>query len=607
MGSLSTSWGVNGGNCGNCPTLLGVISFTPRSEMKEQTQPLVTVTGQRLSLGQRLRQERERHHWSQEQLASALGEHGVIVSISSINRWEHDRMVPRAYYRDLLCRVFHLSHDALFGPIEGSVTEPTETLREQPLWTVPYLRNYYFTGRDDVLTRLHEMLLQQKTMAFTVLNGLGGIGKTQTALEYSYRYGDEYNTVLWMHAESLQALLSDYLLLAESLQLPERQEADQMRAVKAVVRWLQHTSQRWLLILDNVENLEQVREFLPTRGSGHILLTTRSQGLGGAMESIELDTLGQQEGAVLLLRRARLLGAGVPLEQASGNERREAEGICELVGGLPLALDQAGAYIEENQCHLADYRQLYQRRRADLLRRQSRGATRTTSQVVATTWTLSFEQVEQINPAAADLLRLCAFLQPDGIPEAMLQAAGTELGPVLQPVAVDPLLWDEAIGVLRQYSLIRRLAETKVLALHRLVQVVLKDAMTPDVYREWAERAVRVLNQAFPEVEYHSWPTCQAYLPHALLCTELIRQVEMRFPEAARLLHLTGCYLYERGLFIEAEPLYLQALTMREQVLGLEHPDTAHSFDRLGVLYIYQGKYEQAEPVLQQALAIRER
>ncbi len=573
--------------------------------MGEQKQPL--MTGQGLSLGQRLRHERERQHWSQEQLASALGEQGVIVSVSSINRWEHDKMVPRNYYRDLLCRVFHLSYEVLFGPPEGPAIEQVEQPHEQTLWTVPYLRNHFFTGRDDTLNRLHTTLTQQKTVALTALSGLGGIGKTQTALEYSYRYSEEYDTVLWLHAESLQALLLDYLLLAELLQLPEQQEADQMRIVREVMRWLQQTTQRWLLILDNVEHLEQVEAFLPTRGNGHTLLTTRSQALGAAMESIELDTLSHEEGALFLLRRAKLLKPEAPLEQTSENQRQEAEDICSMLGGLPLALDQAGAYIEENQCRLMDYRQLYETRRGDLLRRPGRGGARTTSQVVATTWTLSFEQVEQLNPAAADLLRLCAFLHPDGISEALLLAGEGDLGPVLQPVAEDPLLWDEAIGVLRRYSLVRRTAETKQLTLHRLVQVVLKGAMTSEVYKEWAERAVRVVSRAFPEVEYTSWQTCQAYLPHARLCADLIEQGRMRFPEAARLLNQTGRYLYERGAFAEAEPLYFQALTIREQVLGQEHLDTAQSLDGLGKVYWCRGKFQQAEPLLQRALTIYER
>src|SRR5207248_2631925 len=147
----------------------------------------------------------------------------------------------------------------------------------------------------------------------------------------------------------------------------------------------------------------------------------------------------------------------------------------ELVDGLPLALDQAAAYIEENQCSLTDYLNLYQSRRSTLLKRRGSFSKRDYPKSVATTWAISFEQVERDNPAAAELLRLCAFLHPDAIPEAMIVEGASELGPILQPVVEDPIEFAEAIGTLRKYSLVRRNPETKMLTLHRLVQTVLRD------------------------------------------------------------------------------------------------------------------------------------
>src|SRR5262249_55152053 len=156
---------------------------------------------------------------------------------------------------------------------------------------------------------------------------------------------------------------------------------------------------------------------------------------------------------------------------------------------LPLALEQAGAYIEETGCGLSAYLELYQQRRSALLRRQS-GVSPDYPHTVASTWSLSFGQVEQESPAAAALLRLCAFLAPDSIPEAILTEGASVLGPVLGPVAADPLLLNETIQVLRRYSLVKRDPEARLLNVHRLVQAVLKDGMDVAAQRQWAERTV---------------------------------------------------------------------------------------------------------------------
>jgi NB-ARC domain len=193
------------------------------------------------------------------------------------------------------------------------------------------------------------------------ISGLGGIGKTQTAVEYAYRYRAEYTAVLWTRADFHKSLVSDFVALAALLNLPEQEEADQGRVVEAVKRWLQAHS-RWLLVLDNADDLEMVYDFLPLRGRGHILLTSRAQATGPAIKGIALDMMGREEGALLLLRRAKLLGEDAPLEYASEQDRSEAETTCEMLDGLPLALDQAAAYVEENQCRFADYLALYQTR-----------------------------------------------------------------------------------------------------------------------------------------------------------------------------------------------------------------------------------------------------
>ncbi len=510
-----------------------------------------------LSLGQRLRRERECLNWTQEQLAEAIG-----ATSMSINRWEHDKAMPQSHYREQLCRVFNLSADILFAP---SIDGKGDDLTPQPVWNVPFRRNPFFTGREETITRLHETLHTGKMAALTqvqAISGLGGIGKTQIAIEYAYRYRDEYQATLWIKADTREVLFSDIAAIAELLHLPEK---DQHRVVEAIKRWLRKHDE-WLLILDNIEDLTMIYEVLPATHSGHILLTTHVQVTGTLAQPQDMD-------------------------------------------GLPLALDQAGAYLEETSCTPSDYLELYRTRRATLLNR--RGATVVEHpESVITTFTLSLAKVERANPAAADLLRLCAFLHPDAIPEEILTEGAPDLGLPLQLVVADALTFHTALGELRTYSLLHRNPETKTLTIHRLMQAVLKDSMDETMQRQWAERTMRAVSRAFPNVKEKgavTWARCQRCLPHVHICAAHIERWQIASAEAGQLLNQAASYLHSLAYYDQAESLYQQALAIRRQLWGPKHPDVAESLNDLASLYQSQGNYVQAEPLFQRALAISER
>ena len=467
---------------------------------------------------------------------------------------------------------------------------------------VPYSRNPFFTGREDVLKRLRETLVSSGRVA---LSGLGGIGKTQTAVEYAHRYREDYQAVLWAKADPREALVSGFVAIAGVLNLPEKDAQDQNFAVVAVRRWLEFNTD-WLLIFDNADDLAMARELIPSGEKGHVLLTTRAQATGAIAQRVEIEQMEPKEGALFLLRRAKLIAKDAPLDQASDTDRRQAEKISSELGGLPLALDQAGAYIEETGSGLSDYLILCRTHGAELLKR--RGAMASDHpDPVATTFVLSFEKVENASAAAAELLRFCAFLHPDSIREELINEGASELGPVLQPVAGDSFELNTAIGEILKYSLLRRDPTAKTVDIHRLVQAVLRDGMNGATHRQWAERAVRAVNQAFPAVEVSMWPRCEEFLPHAQACAELIERWNFEFQEAARLLNQTAFYLDERARYAEAESLYMRALAIREKAVGPEHPDVAQSLNNLAALYHAQGRYAEAEPLLQRALAIREK
>ncbi len=373
-------------------------------------------------------------------------------------------------------------------------------------WHLPSPRNPFFTGREDILDTLHQCLSTNQAVALTrsyVLHGLGGIGKTQIAVEYAYRHAQEYTAVFWIGAETPESLASSFLSIATLLGLPEHQESDQGRIAAAVRRWLS-THRQWLLIWDNVEDLDLLSSFLPPARQGAMLFTTRRQTLGTLAHGMELQPMMEEEGTLFLLRRARLLDPTAPVEQLKQLAQRtpfEYAAARELVAamdGLPLALDQVGAYVQETPCSLADYLKLYQTRRAELLKRRGEVVIDHPASVV-TTWSISFEKVEQANAPAA------AHAQAGWKESSSFAQAGRK---------EDVFLWHEAIRAVSPYSLLKRNTEEHTLSIHRLVQAVLRERMSEQECELWQQRAIRMLNAVFPEVPPDTQRQCERLLPH---------------------------------------------------------------------------------------------
>lgn len=559
----------------------------------------------------RLKRERELRGWTQSELAERVGTTQVNIS-----RWEKGITFPGPYYRQKLGEIFGKSLEDLalipeankdqdakagaFVDIADAKSSP-----HLPLWNVPYRRNPFFTGREDILTHLRTMFKESKAALPQAISGLGGIGKTQIAVEYAYRYRDDYQAIFWATASTRDALSADFTMLAALLDLPEQHEQEQDIVVRAVKRWLtDHTN--WLLIMDNTNDLEMIADFLPMQGTGDVLLTTQLQALGTVAQNIEVEKMVRDEGVEFLLRRTKIISANASLEQAMNEESQvQAAEIVAALDGLPLALDQAGAYIEETRCGLSQYLKLYGSRRKELLLRRGRFPIDHPASVVAT-WSLSFQQVEQESLAAADLLRLFAFLDPETIPEEIIMLGAPELGSALAAVADDPLQVDAMIELLLSYSLIRRIPEARFLSIHRLVQAVLIDGMDRETQVVWAERAIRAVSSVFPDIKQQDWERCQRCLPHVQQCAIYSKEYGLTFPEAARLFNEAASYLMVYARYDQAEQLLLIARSVRRKLLKSNHPDTARIQNDLGALYSKQGKYHNAIPLLQEALTVRQ-
>ena len=454
-----------------------------------------------------LKRQRELRGWSQGHVAKELQAlfPGIAITAKHVARWESGKRRPGPYYREKLCVLFQTTADKLgFIPQDVSFEhndEEGETAQAgelSSLWTVPFRRNPFFTGRDQLIQTIRERFVSSGASLFPqiqALCGLGGIGKTQIAIEYACRYRDAYQFVLWVKA-ARSTLLADFVTLADLLNLPEKDQKDQGILVASIKRWLV-SHDRWLFVFDNVDDIERVYDLLPAELKGHVLLTTRIYALGTFANRVDVEKMSAEEGALLLLRRAKMVN-GSSHEQINAEEMTNAKVLVDLLDGLPLALDQAGAYIEETACTVINYVSAYQSRQSFLLNRRGSPALDHPDSVV-TTFSLSFEQVQQVNPLAADLLRLCAFLDPDVIHEEIIRECTQTLGvPQETEVVDDQIRSDEALSVLLRFSMIRRSSKTKTLTIHRLVQVTIQGAMNKETRHTWIERATQIVCQAFP-------------------------------------------------------------------------------------------------------------
>ncbi|GER81898.1 tetratricopeptide repeat protein [Thermogemmatispora aurantia] len=477
------------------------------------------------------------------------------------------------------------------------------------LWLVPYRRNPLFTGRSSLLAYLHDMPISNKASAVTpaqVVSGPAGSGKTQLALEYAYRYGHEYEAVLWVNAASRQLLIHELARIAEALELPERVLPNQYLVALAVRRWLEKRP-GWLLILDNVADGETIRDLLPVGARGHqILLARQPLALPKAMQ-VTLPALTAEEAALLLLRAAGSLPVEATLEQAPPAEASRADEVVAVLRAYPLALALAGAYIETEQCSLSSYLNLYKQASVEL-QRSIWSATHQVDSLfapLATVLHISLSRAERISPSAAELLRLCSFLQPDHLPLELLVSGGSELGESLGQLLLEHFDLLRLIHELRRFALVDYSRGS--LVLHRLVSAFVRQRLSRESRLLWAEQTIRLVESACQSETATPTALCRAYLPHLLTCARWVEEWQLVSPDAARLLEQTGYYLQRCVAYREAEPLLRRALLIREQQLGPEHPELSASLYNLGLFYEEQGRSPEAEALYWRVVAIEER
>ena len=337
-------------------------------------------------------------------------------------------------------------------------------------------------------------------------------------------------------------------------QLGARGLADARDPVASVHAVLARFPAPWLLIFDNAADLASVAAFLPPAGPGRVLITSQNPNWPG--QPLDVPVLDPDVAADFLVSRT-----GDP-------DRQAARDLADELGGLPLALEQAAAYMQATGDTLAGYLALFRQRRAELL---ARGEPAGYSKTVASTWALAFDRLQQTAPGAVGLLRLLAFCAPEAIPLRLLLQPrprlagrlGDEVAPVLAPLLEDPLAAGDAIAALRRYSLVTPAADGSV-SVHRLVQAVTADQMPAELAGEWQQAAAALIEDAIPGDTGlpETWPVCAALLPHA----------QAALADDSDGMARIASYLGSSGSYAAARDLQRRVLDARERVLGPEHP-----------------------------------
>ena len=452
-------------------------------------------------------------------------------------------------------------------------------------------RLVFLAGRDELLAEVGARLTagDDPGPRLVALCGLGGAGKTSLAVEYAYRHLAEVGVAWQFAAEDATVLATGFGELAAQLGI--RGLADARDPVASVHAVLAGFAAPWLLIFDNVADLASVAAFLPPAGPGRMLITSQNPNWPGRM--LDVPMLDQDVAADFLVNRTGDL------------DRQAARDLAEELGRLPLALEQAAAYIQATGTSLVGYLESFRRRRPEML---ARGEPTGYGSTVAATWSLAFGRLEQSVPGAAGLLRLLACCAAEAVPlrlllqprDGLAARLGPDVAPVLVPLLQDQLAAGDAIAALRRYSLVSPPADG-VVSVHRLVQAVTLDQMPAELAAAWRQAAAAVIEAAMPDdpVQPETWPVYALLLPHAQAALAADRYGMQRIAN----------YLGYSGSYAAARDLCQSVVEARVRASGPEHPATltarvtlAHWAGQAGDAAGARDQYAALLPVEEQVL-----
>ena len=447
-----------------------------------------------------------------------------------------------------------------------------------------------FVGRERALEQLGQGLAGEGAVAVTqvdAIHGLGGVGKTQLAARYARLHRGDYDVIWWLRAEQPATLRADLSALAVALGLVSI-EVDEQDAVAAAGGWLARNG-RWLLVFDNVPAPAAIAELVPEGEGGHVVITSRAHADWRALsaQSVPLDVWERQESRAFLGARTGEQDIGVLDE------------VSEVLGDLPLALEQAAAYTNTTAVTLVGYLQRLRDRAPDLF-----AASRPLGygHTITTAWQFAFDQIAE-HPVASELVAVCAHLAPERIPRELLE----ELHDAADGPAFAAYDVDDAITLLLGYGLLTPATE-QTFGMHRLIGQLVRSAADPVVQTRAAAWAVRRLDALWPVRPSlpDQWPVCRRLLAHALTSTDHAVRLDAAPIATARVLVRVGQYQQARSELGSACELMRRALRLEEAVYGSEHPEVAVTLGCLGIVLQAQGEFAAARNALERAFAINQ-
>ncbi|GAA1545673.1 hypothetical protein GCM10009678_30390 [Actinomadura kijaniata] len=424
--------------------------------------------------------------------------------------------------------------------------KPRRSSAVPTIWGRVPPKNKNFTGREDLLTRLREGIAggdggQVTAVVPHALHGLGGVGKTQLAVEYAYRYRSEYDLVWWISAEQpglARSTLAQLALEAPDLGVPDPATRGIEEAADRVLNALRRGDpyDRWLLIFDNADEPEEINDIVPRGGPGHVLITSRNHRWESVVETLPVDVFTREESVAFLIARVR-----------RGLTEQDADRLAEALGDLPLALEQAGALQAETGMSVEEYLRLLEDHTGQVL---DEGKPSEYPLSMTAAWALSVSNLQQRRPEAMELLRCCAFFGPEPIPRGVFtRTDDPAVRPELRALLGAPLGLSKAISELGRYALVR-IDDSRNIQVHRLIQALLREEMGQEEQARIRAEVHALLAAFAPEnpSDSNAWPRYSELLAHVLPA----RLLESREPKVRGLALDTLNYLFASGNYRSA-------------------------------------------------------
>jgi hypothetical protein len=453
---------------------------------------------------------------------------------------------------------------------------------ERRLWTIP-ARIAEFTGRAEVLAALRS----GSPAVVHAVTGMGGVGKSTTAIEYAHRHHDGFDIAWWVPAEDPELIPDRLAELAGALGLTGA--ADPARDGVAALLGELGRRDRWLLVFDNAEDPRALTRFLPA-GAGQVVVTSRNPNWRGVAERIDVAEFARDESVALLRALAPELSAA------------DADRVADAVGDLPLALDQAGSLLADTALGVDGYLRLLAVRAQDLFDHDPGGVYPVS---LAASWAVAFDRLAADDPAALDLLTLVAWCGPEPVPLTLLTDHPDELTEPLRSAVADPLALARCTGILGRRGLAT--VRPHSVHLHRVPGALLRARTGTGGPADggWPAAVVHLLHAALPLDVWNNpanWPPWKLLLPHVLAATDTDRSLDRVAHQIQWLLDGAATYLQTRGEPRAGLPLFQRTYALYRARLGDDDPNTLRSASYLAISLRAVGEHHQARTLNEDTL-----